>query len=251
MNEFSKEIKDKKITFKDKLNNTELVVVHDADKHAYDNIFIDEKFSLKFINYIITELKKSKDIAAIYSLYDSELLENALNDMGLRVANYNFNIYFTNKDYEINGYQISEEFDDDAKKFYADMINKINKVNYKYLSYGDYREHSEKDVNLDFLCRTYYKDGKVVGVVNYEIMPYDPEYVAVNKHFDYNNKVCIRTILSEDKEVLIDMLKDLLNIYKKDMTISITYVERKTLSAIRKMDSKFVCCQYVLIDKKD
>lgn len=241
MDDFSKEEKENKIIFKDKLNSTELGVVSNKDNNSYENIFIDEKFSLKFIYYIVRELRKFKDLFSIYSLYDSELLESNLHKMGLKVLNYNYNL-FNKKYYKIDKYDVKEQFDKESEKFYLDIVNEINGLNNKYLNNEYFKKYREID-NKDYLYRIYCQNDLVLGIVKYEL---EHKSKSNNKCFNYNNKVYINKIVGKDKKIIKDMIIDLFNIYQKDIIISVTYSEKILLDTVKELNNKFLCCQYSL-----
>ena len=250
MENYIKKIDGNKITFKDIINNTELVVAHNDDEHIFDTIFIDDKLDINFIEFIIKELKSSNDLGVIFSLYDSIDLENLMFNYGLRVSNYQYLVEY--KDYlNINNYDISNNLDDESKKYFLQTINKLSMINRKYfnpkLKFFKFNETWFN--NKEYVYRIYRKNGKVVGIVDYKVFDDNPNYgKPTNEVFNYNNKLCIRCIFGKDKSILEDILKDLLNTYKKDIVVSITYTENNLREVIKKMNGKFNYCHYTLID---
>lgn len=250
MENYVKKIDGNKIFFKDIINNTELVVAHNDDDHIFDTIFIDEKLDISFIEFIIKELKKTNDIGVIISLYDSLHLENLLYNYGLRISNFQYTINY--EDYlKTNDYDISSNLDEESKIFYLKNINKLSKINHQYFNPDSkFIEFNETWFNNeDFIYRIYRKDGKIVGIVDYKVFADDPNYgKPMNEVFNYNNKLCIRCLFGKDKSILEDILKDLLNTYKKDIIISITYTENNLREAVKNMNGNFNYCQYTFID---
>ncbi len=250
MKNYIKKIEGNNIIFKDIVNNKELVVVHNDDEHIFDTIFIDEKLDIKFIEFIIKELKKTNDIGVIFSLYDSLHLENLLYNCGLRISNYQYTIEY--KDYlNVTDYDISNNLDEESKRFYLKTINKLSKINRQYFN-PDSKFIKFDDTwfnNEEFIYRIYRKNGKIVGIVDYKVFENDPNYrKPMNDVFNYNNKLCIRCLFSEDKNILEDILKDLLNTYEIDIVINITYTDNKLREAVKNMNGKFNYCQFILID---
>lgn len=251
MNNYNKQIKGNNIIFKDIVNNTKLVVVHNDDEHIFDTIFIDKNFDTKFIEYIVKELKKTNDIGVLYSLYISDHLEKLLYKNGLRISNYQYIIEHKD-DLNITGYDIFNNLDKESKIFYLKRINKLNKINHQYFNPdSEFIKFDETWFNNDdFIYRIYRKNGKIVGIVDYKIFEDDFNCTKlINEIFNYTNKLCIRFLYSEDKIILEDILKDLLNTYRKDIVINITYTENKLIEAIKNMNGKFNYCQFTLIDK--
>lgn len=84
--------KDNEILFKDLTNGLELKIKHYDEDYIFDNIFINEKYELDFIEYVVKKLKETKDIGVLFAEYDSPHLENMLYKNGLRISNYQ--VYF-------------------------------------------------------------------------------------------------------------------------------------------------------------
>lgn len=247
---YIKKIKNNNIIFKDKVNNTELTITHIDDKHSFDEIFIDEKYDLDFIDYFVKELKKTNDIAVIFSLYSSSDLEKILLNNNLKISNYQYIIKF--KEYpNTNQYEISTKLNDESKAFYLKTINNIDKINHNYINpNSEFIEFSEKWFETDeFVYRIYSQDGTIVGIVDYEIFEDDVEYWKyTNNIFNYNNKLCIRCLFGENEIVLKDIIIDLLNTYKKDIVINTTYAENDLKNVIKQMNGIFNYGRYTLVD---
>lgn len=232
---YRKTKKDNKIIFEDIDNKICLEVIHNDNECIFDVVTIDEKYTLDFIEYFIKELKKTNDILVIISLYNSKKLEDLLSKYNFKVSNYQYTIKFNNY-ITHNNYDIFDNLDYDSKMYYLQMINKIGKVNHKYYNPNKkYQEIDEKWFNNeDTLYRVYKKDKKIVGISDYKIV---------------DNKVCIRCLLSDDKIVLEDMIKDLLNVYKKDIIINIIYTENNIKEIINNLSSEFNHCKFILVEK--
>lgn len=252
MEKYSNVRENDKIIFKNLLDNTKLEVMHYDEEYAFDQIFINEKYDLDFIEYVIQKLKETKDIAGLYSEYDSLKLEELLYKNGLRVSNYQYTIKYS-KNFESSNYEISDTLDQDGKEYYLKMINKSLRDNHQYIAPNrQYQEYTEKWFENEeiekFNYSIYRKNDQIIGIVEY----FDNDYNGVESpktYLDWNNKLCIRSIFSEDEQVLEDMIKDLLNIYKKDIIIHITYNDKTLKNVVNKLDSKFDVCLYVLVEK--
>ncbi len=254
MRKYIKVMENDKIIFKNLLDGSELEIMHYDDECIFDTIFINEKYDLDFINYIIRQLKKSNDIGVIFVEYDSSIMEKMLCKNGLKVSNYQYTIK-KSKNFKLNNYEISSVLNRDEKEFYLRIINKLSQENSMYFNPNkQFQEYGEKWFNnKEFEYKIYRKMGKIVGIVDYKNFDYDPNYGDISKkYFNYNNKLCIRCLLSEEEQVIEDILKDLLTFYKKDIIINITYNEKSLKNVINKLNSKFDFCQYILVkdDKK-
>lgn len=247
MENYIKQIYENNVVFNDLINKKELSVSR-RNGNIFDALYIDENFDIKFVEYIVNELKKTNDLSVVFVLYDSIKLDNILYNRGFRISNYQYII--ESKNYSaINNYGISSNLDGEGKKFYLNVINKIDKLNCDY--------QNNKFINIDdtwfnneeFTYRIYRKDGKIVGIVDYRVIENDDNYDnAKNDMFNYNNKLCTRFIFSEEKDILEDMIKDLINTYKKDIIINITYSEKNLREVSKMMYGKFNYCRYILED---
>lgn len=245
--------KDNEIIFKDLTNSLELKIKHYDDEFIFDNIFINEKYELDFIEYVIKQLKITKDIGVFCAEYDSPLLENMLYKNGLRILNYQYTIK-KNKCTKIDNYEISDVLNKEGKNFYLEMLNKYAQGNFTYLNPNKkYQKCGENWFkNGEFEYRIYRKMGKIVGIVDYKNFDYDPNYGNVsNSYFNYNNRLCIRCLFSKESQVLEDILKDLLNVFKKEIIIPITYSEKNLKNILNNFNYKFDFCQYVLVENNN
>lgn len=241
MEKYIKRIKDDKIIFKNTLDNLELVVCHTDNDYSFDIISIDEKYDLDFIDYVIKELKKTNDIKVLSSSYCSSNLEKMLFNNGLKLLNYNYIIKFT-KLLETKTYTVSNILDLESKNFYLKMINKVGENNYNYLYPNEKYEGNYEKILKHDLYRVYRKDKEIVGIVNYQNFNNDSTSI-------YNNKLCIKTIFGEDKIVVENIIKDLLNTYQKDILISTVYVEKELQDIVQNMKAHFDYGQYILADE--
>lgn len=244
---FKKEYKDKTYIFTNVSDNTKIKIMHYEDEHSFDYLFINREYKLDFVDYVIKELIKTNDVGICMALYDSSKLEEILFANGFKVSNYEYEIPF--KKYNISSdYEVSNNLDDGAKKFYLDFINKEAKINQKYFNpntmFKEYTETIFKNNNA--LYRIYRKNKKVIGIVSYEIpSSYLDNAIEVIDIFNYNNKICIKNIFAETKEIKEYILKDLLNKYKKNMIINHTYTDLVTKKVISKFNAEFKFCTYV------
>lgn len=232
------------------LDNSKLSISHYDDKDIFDTIFINKGYDLNFINYIVQELRKSKDIIGIFSLYDSQELEKLLENNGLKVLAYQYTIKYS-KQTELEHYNISNILDQEATNFYLKIINMYTKINHEYIySNTEYQEINENYFkNEEFRYRIYRKNGNIIGIVSYRVFESYFDYGNNNLAiFDCNNKICIRGLFSNYKQALEDIIKDLLNTYKKDIVIIITYSEKKLRHVVESFNSTFDYCQYILYD---
>ena len=235
MDNYTKQIQDNKIIFKDILNKKELVVNHYDEDYHFDTVFIDESMNTNFILYVIKELKKTSDLSIVTSLCDSPIIDDVLINNGLRILNYQYTI--DNKEYLMNNnYDISNVLDDESKNFYLEKVNEISRANSKYLNLdNELTKYNDKIFEIEeFYYRVYREDKNIVGIVDYKVI---------------DNKLFIRSLLCINEQVIEDIIKDLLNVYKKDLIISITYSENNIREIIKKLNGKFNYCMYKLIDE--
>ena len=246
-------VRDKdRIVFKNLSDSSELIVNHFDEEYICDTIFIDEKYDLDFVNYIVHILKETDDIGVLFAKYDSRHLEKVLANNGLKVSNYQYTIR-NDENYRVCEYEVSDVLKFEEKNFYLGIINKLARENCAYLNPDkEFQEYGDRWFEIeDYQYRTYRKNGVIVGIVDYKNFECDAYCKEVsNDCFDYNGKLCIRCLLSEDEKVLEDMLRDLLATYKKEIVINVTYGEKSLKAVLNKFDCKFDFCQYVLIEKK-
>ena len=130
MANYIKRINENSVVFNDLINQKELSVSC-INGNIFDALYIDENFDIKFVDYIVSELKKTNDLIVVFVLYDSIKLDNILYNRGFRISNYQYII--ESKNYSvINNYDISSKLDCEGKKFYLNAINKIDKLNCDY-----------------------------------------------------------------------------------------------------------------------
>lgn len=250
MEKYIKVIENNKIIFKNLLDGSELKIAHYEDELIFDTIFINEKYDLDFINYVIHQLKKSQDLRILFVEYNSSIIEKTMYKNGLKVLNYQYTIK-KSKNFELNSYQISNILNQEEKNFYLNIINKLSQENSVYLNLNkQYQKYSEKWFDIEgFEYRVYRKMGKIAGIVDYKNFDYDSNYEEhSSEYFNYNNKLCIRCLLSEEEQVIEDILKDLLTLYQKDIIINITYNEKSLHNVVNRLNSQFDFCQYILVD---
>lgn len=82
MEKYIKVIENNKIIFKNLLDGSELKIAHYEDELIFDTIFINEKYDLDFINYVILQLKKSKDLRILFVEYNSSIIEKTMYKIG-------------------------------------------------------------------------------------------------------------------------------------------------------------------------
>ena len=195
MDNYTKQIQDNKIIFKDILNKKELVVNHYDEDYHFDTVFIDESMNTNFILYVIKELKKTNDLSIVTSLCDSPIIDDVLINNGLRVLNYQYTI--DNKEYLMNNnYDISNVLDDESKNFYLEKVNEISRANSKYLNLdNELTKYNDKIFEIEeFYYRVYREDKNIVGIVDYKVI---------------DNKLFIRSLLCINEQVIEDIIKDL------------------------------------------
>jgi len=233
MNNYSKEVKNNKIIFHNKVDNTEIIVEHYDDSKCYDLLNIIKTNDIEFFEYIIKELKNSNDVKIVSVLYESIELENMLLEYGFKVLNYEYFIEYEEGIKTNNIYQVDTNLDEQSKKIYLEKLNEIGRDNYKYLydNSNEYKEYNDSWFNKDFVYSIYRKNGEVIGIVDYKISA---------------NELYIRCLLGKEDEILEDILKNLLIMYKKDITISFVYIEKDLKKVIKNMNGILKSCKYFL-----
>ena len=250
MEKYSKVIKNNKIIFIDKLHNKKLTVNHFDDKSIFDTIYIDETYDINFLDYIIKELIKTDDINSLYLLNNNLDLKNIINNNGFKISHYQYKIKY-NKTFKLNyNYEITNTLDNDSKKYYLKMINNFSKQNNNYLELKEEVKYDENWLNNRFNYRVYKLNKKIVGILDYNLFN-ENEFNINSEIFNYNNKLCIRCLFGKSKEILLDIIKDLLNVFKKDIIISFTPSEKNLEYILNKsnLNSKFDYCLYILFKK--
>ena len=194
-------------------------------------------FSVKGLTYKLGEVTQSTEVAGVayVKIYTAD---DELNVNGL-IETDSISCSITNK------------LDDESKQFYLQTINQLSAINHEYFNPNSkFVEYDETWFqNEKYIYRIYRKNNKVVGIVDYMVFEDNPNYgKPTNEVFNYNNKLCIRCLFAIEEKVLEDILKDLSNIYKKDIIISITYTDNILRKVVKKMNGKFNYCQYILVN---
>lgn len=131
----------------------------------------------------------------------------------------------------------------ESKKINNLLVNEGFKIlNYQYtIKYtSDFpiqKYEITKDEINEFTHIDYKKDKKIVGSVEYKFFEYGI----------YNNKICVKNISSNNDKIYEDIIKNLLNTYKKDIIITITEIREKKI--IEKLNGKLDYCLYILISE--
>lgn len=127
----------------------------------------------------------------------------------------------------------------ESKKINDLLVNEGFKIfNYQYsIKYtSDFPikkyEFTKYEIN-GFTHIDYKKEKKIVGSVEYKLFEYGI----------YNNKICIKNIFSNNDKIYADIIKDLLNIYKKDIIITIVEIREKRI--IKNLNGKLDYCLYI------
>lgn len=233
---FKKEYTDDKIIFTDKYDNKVITIKHYDDPNSFDEFRINEDLDKKFVNYIIKELQNTNDICSCEVLYYDKDIEEVLHNNGFKAANYNYLIPYK-KYYLSKRIVSSSNFSNESKKYYLDMINKEIKENSKY--YNSNKENFIIDEkyfkNNEYKYIVYKINNKIVGVVDF-------------KNFDYienDNELYIRNLFADTIEIKVQILKDLLNRYKKDIIISHLHANNELKEAIKRVNGKFKYTMFI------
>lgn len=241
---FIKEYIDNKIIFTDLRCNKIVTIKHYDDPNSFDVLRIGEDLNKDFVNYIVSELQRTNDIAMCIALYYDNDIENILHNNGFKVSNHNYLISY--KKYDLyRDLTRDDNLNDESKKYYLDMINKLIKQNSKY--YNQKAKHLNNKItwNNQFQCLVYKINKKIVGIVDFQNFGYENHNDDVL--FDYNNKIAIRSLFADTIEIGVKILKDLLNMYKKDIIISHLYTDNNLKEIIKKVNGKFIYTIYTNI----
>lgn len=238
MKKFTKEIIDQTIIFKDEINKKEIKVKHYDDECIFDILKISEDLDYKFIDYIITELQKTNDISLAIFLFQNDEIENLIHKHNLKILNYNYEIPYQSFKLRRN-YIVSSKLNAESKEYYLKILNEENQKNHLYLSPNEkYQPITEKCFLIEGWQYLIYKlNAEIVGVVDFEI--FDDEIGATDELYNYNNAVCIRCLFANNKEIASDILKDLLNRFKKRIIISHQYTNDNLKTAISDINGEF------------
>ena len=233
MQEFTKTKRGNKFIFKDLINEVE-ISFDCHEEYGYAILYIKEDYRLEFVSYIVSELKKTKDIFWIVALYNSKELEKILDGFGFKIAN---------KEYLVSGmlnssvdYDVKNIIDDEAKKFSLQKINFIGRINNKYLNpTKDFKEYGEEWMfNKEFSFRCYKKKGKVLGVVDF--------YVSQEENIIY-----IRCLFGKTQKIIENIIRLLAKEFQKEMVINCLYTENDLEKVIILLDGIFKCTNYKLV----
>lgn len=243
---FKKEYTDDKITFIDRKDNKVIAIKHYDNPNCFDILRINEDLDNEFVNYIIEELQSTNDIAACEVLYNDKNIEDIFHNNGFKVLNYNYLIPY--KEYNLSKNLISDnDFDDESKKYYLDMLNKLLNENTKY--YCPNREYFVIDEkyfeNTEFEYMVYRINNKIVGVVDFSNFDYAKE--NIDELYNYSNKLAIRNLFADTIEISVQILKDLLNKYEKDIIISHLYKEDNLKEVIKNVNGEFKYTMYTSV----
>ncbi len=250
MNKYTKKIENDKIIFSNLTDNTEIIIKHYDNKNSFDILYIDNHYELSFIEFVVEELKKTKDIYLLISNFYSPQLEEKLFSKGFRVMNHDYliekNSYVLSQDYVS-----SDKLDKEGIKFYLEKLNESVTINRKHYNPDKNNNKITESVlkNDKFAHKIYKKDGKIVGIVDYVVFEDNKKENTFTYDETYNNILCIRSLLSKYEILIEDILKDLANIYQRDIVISILYTEDKIRKVINKLGGKLKCSRYVLINE--
>ncbi len=246
MDKYSKEFKDNMFVFNDLEKDVSLKVEHYDEEGVFDVLFVDERFDVDFVAYIVRELKKTDDILTLYSTYDSHRLESKLDELGMKVSNYQYCVEGDVSSAK-GKYEIEDALDDVAKDYYLGNINEYARKNYRYL-YGQEMEdeYGSKWFREDEQSyRVYKKNGKIVGVVDYQVFEKSEGGHPTNEVFDVADSVCIRALFGEDEDTMKDILRDLSSVYNKRIIVNVTHSEKMLKEALVNLNGKFAFCQFV------
>ncbi len=248
LSKYQHSILDNKIIFKNNETNKELIVTHYDEEYISDTIILDNSYELDFILYIVKTLKKSNDILCLDVLYDSKELERRLEKEGLKVSNYQYLIRCKDSIEYFNQYEVIDDLNSTSKEYYLNKINKAIKINHEYYNPSEKISLYSYKIfeNDEYSYLTYKYNNKVVGIVDYKIFE-ESSSKAIHDIYNYNNKLCIRSLLADNKEIMEYILKDLCRRFMKDIVINITYTEEVLREAIISCDGEFNRCLYLLI----
>lgn len=235
---YTKELKNNCYYFRDNKNKKEVKFskreLQDCDIYSYDVLRITKDFDYGFIDFILKELIKTKDLCLVEVLFENDEIINIINENNLKIGNYNYMIPLK-KYHNIKEYDVSNNLNEENKKYFLKNINEIGKVNYKYIApKEEYQEISEKWFNIeDYQVLTFKKRKDIVGMVNFKILDY---YECNNELYNDSDSICIRALVANNKETMVDILKYMVNKYQKRIIISHLYTECRLKEAIKDMN---------------
>lgn len=243
---FTKKFIDNKIIFTDIEYNKTVKIKHYDDPNSFDILRINNDLDKKFVNYIISELQGTNDICSCEILYYDKLIEDVLHNNGFKVSNYNYLIPY--KNYPLSKNLVSSgNIDDESKKYYLDMLNKKIGENSKYYSKNIKHIGEKYFENTEFEYLVYKINNKIVGIVDFQNFNYISPNNNIDELYDYSNKLAIRNLFADTIEMRVEILKDLLNKYNKDIIIGHLYTDNDLKEAIKKVGGKFKYAMYTSI----
>lgn len=190
------------------------------DKIIFENL--NDNTKLEVIHYADENSFDSITISDKYDLNFIKFIINELKSTGdilmicLLSESKKINNLLVNEGFTILNYQYTIKYTNDFPiqkyEIIKDEINEFTHIDYK-------------------------KDKKIVGSVEYKFFEYGI----------YNNKICVKNISSNNDKIYEDIIKNLLNTYKKDIIITITEIREKKI--IEKLNGKLDYCLYILISE--
>ncbi len=231
---FVKIEKDRYYSFKDNEKHKEIKFLKrelkDCDVYCYDILRLTKDLNYGFIDFILKELIKSKDLLMCEILFCNDEILKILHKNNLKVGNINYEIPFKNKKIKFN-YEVEYDLNSENKKYFLDHINEIGIINQEYIDpKNEYQVISDKWFGIeDYEFLTYKYNNKIVGMVDYKIFD---NYETSNDLYNYSNSICIRAIFANNKEILEDILKDLGHRYQKRIIINHLYSDKMLKDAI-------------------
>jgi len=249
MNKYVKLIEKNEIIFKNKIDNTQLTITHFDKSDTYDAPIINKNYDLDFIDFVIKELKRTNDIVSVMTLYDNYNLENMLVENGFRSIITEYIIDYNDYN-DITKYETSNDLNKESKEYYLNMLNRFSRINQSvFYPNEEYKEYNDDSFHWDngYIYKIYKQDGKIVGMVDYIIFEEKEELKEKESYNNYNGKLCIRGLFSDKKDILEDIIKDLLNEYKKDIVINVSSIDDDLNDIVNKLNGKF---KYRIYDLK-
>lgn len=239
---------DDNIIFKDKEKNIELSVKHYPEDYHTDVVIVDENYTEDFIEFIVKELTKTKDLFSLYVKTDSKSIEKRMENLGYKVSNYQYIISKDNCGSEASlEYDVSNILGEEEKDYFLKQINESTKKNHAYFrpnyEYSPYTETSDRWQYLTFRV-----NGEIVGIVNFEdFLPDDKEH-EIDDIFLVSNRICIGGIFAQNEEIVVDIIKYLLHLYKKDVMVNFLYTEDMVKKGILLCNGKFMRTLFLFVE---
>lgn len=240
-NLYEKIEKDNCYYFRDNKNNKEIKFLkkelHDCEIYSCDILRISKDFDYEFIDFILKELIKTKDLLVVEVLFQNEEIIDILHKNNLKIANINYEIPLKKYNFQ-NEFVVSNKLDSESKKYFLNHINEIGRINQKYMNPNvKYREVSDKWFGIeDYQFLIYKYNGKIMGMVDFKIFDDDK---CADDLYNCCNSICIRTILADNEKIIEDMFKDLINRYQKRIILSHLYTDIMLKNAILNVNGIF------------